>query len=225
MIRLRGLNKSFSSGQHDLHVLRDIDLDIAAGEFVAVMGASGSGKSTLLNMIGLLDTFDSGQYHLDGRPMAGLSETSMSRVRNHTLGFVFQAFNLISFKNALENVALPLYYRGVSRAQRLAAALALLDRFGLGGWAGHLPDELSGGQKQRVAIARALAGKPKVLLADEPTGALDSTTSLDVMNIFREVNASGITIVMVTHSPEYAAMAGRIVTIRDGRVAAPHGNA
>ncbi len=216
MISIRNVDKSYGAGAAKLRVLKGVSLEIAAGEFVSIMGASGSGKSTLLNIIGLLDNFDSGEYMLDGAPMARLSETRAAGVRNKTLGFVFQAFNLIPFKTVRENVALPLYYRGVRRRRRHALALTALEALGIPEKAARLPDELSGGQRQRVAIARAIVGEPKVILADEPTGALDSVTSKEVISIFKGLNAKGITIVMVTHARDLAEMGGRIITIKDG---------
>jgi putative ABC transport system ATP-binding protein len=218
MIRLRGINKSYHVGHNRLHVLRDVSLDIAAGELVAVMGASGSGKSTLLNILGILDSYDRGEYHLDGQLIRALSERQAALLRNRHIGFVFQSFNLLPFKNALENVALPLYYQGVPRRKRNAVAMEYLDRVGIKDWAEHLPTELSGGQMQRVAIARALIGKPNLLLADEPTGALDSGTSMQIMDLLTEINGSGMTIVVVTHERDIAARAHRIIRLRDGVV-------
>ncbi|MDE5555615.1 MAG: ABC transporter ATP-binding protein, partial [Muribaculaceae bacterium] len=197
MIQLKDINKTYP-GVVPLHVLKDINLEIDRGELVAIMGASGSGKSTLLNILGILDNYDSGEYHLDGVLIKNLSENRAAELRNRLIGFVFQSFNLISYKNAVENVALPLFYQGVSRRKRNALAMEQLERMGLADRAHHLPGELSGGQKQRVAIARALITKPSIILADEPTGALDSTTSHDVMNLFRELNAEGMTIIIVT---------------------------
>lgn len=203
-------------GSHSLHVLKGIDLTINQGELVSIMGSSGSGKSTLLNILGILDNYDEGTYHLDGTLMKDLSETKAAVYRNQFLGFVFQSFNLISFKNALENVALPLYYQKVSRSKRNQIALEYLAKVGLADWANHMPNELSGGQKQRVAIARALIAQPKVILADEPTGALDSKTSYEVMDLIKEVNASGITVIIVTHEEDIANMTNRIIRLRDG---------
>lgn len=216
MIKIRGLNKSYKMGANSLHVLKGIDLDVEEGEFVAIMGASGSGKSTLLNIIGMLDTHDTGLYELDGFKIEKLTETKAANYRNKFLGFIFQSYNLINFKNVLENVALPLYYQKVSRSKRAEIAMSYLERVGLKPWAHHLPNELSGGQKQRVAIARALAAKPKLLLADEPTGALDSKTSQEVMRLIQEINDEGKTILMVTHEDEIAQMCKRIVRLKDG---------
>ena len=219
MIRLENINKTYFNGS-PLHVLKGIDLTIREGEFVSIMGASGSGKSTLLNILGILDNYDKGNYYLNGRLIKGLTETQSAECRNKMIGFVFQSFNLISFKNALENVALPLYYQGVSRKKRNHTALEYLERLGLKDWAGHMPNELSGGQKQRVAIARALVARPRVILADEPTGALDSKTSDEVMDILREVNHSGMTMIVVTHDPEVASRTDKIIRLRDGLIEA-----
>ncbi len=218
MIRLRNLHKSYVVGHNRLHVLKGIDLDVARGELVSVMGASGSGKSTLMNLIGLLDRFDEGEYTLDGVDMGGLSETRAAQYRSRFVGFVFQSFHLIQFKNAAENVALPLYYQGVPRKERNQLALEYLEKVGLADRAEHLPSELSGGQQQRVAIARSLIARPKVLLADEPTGALDSATSRDVMRVLQRVQEEGVTVVIITHERDIAHMTDRIVHLVDGRI-------
>jgi putative ABC transport system ATP-binding protein len=216
MIEIQELNKSYAIGKNSLHVLKGINLKINEGELVAIMGSSGSGKSTLLNIIGMLDNYDSGSYHLDGVTIKDLDETKAAKYRNQFLGFVFQSFNLINYKTALENIALPLYYQGVSRKERQSIALEYLNKVGLTEWAKHLPSELSGGQKQRIAIARALASQPKVLLADEPTGALDSQTSDEVMSLIKKINKEGKTILVVTHEHEIANMCNRIITLKDG---------
>lgn len=217
MITLHNIEKSYQVGNRPLKVLKGIDLEVQSGELIAVMGSSGSGKSTLLNILGMLDIHDAGTYHLDGMPINNLSETKAARYRNQFLGFVFQSFNLIPFKSALENVALPLYYQKKSRKERQHLAMAELEKMGLTEWADHLPNQLSGGQKQRVAIARSLITQPKVLLADEPTGALDTQTSYEVLNIIKQVNREqGITVVLVTHEPDIAAMTQRIVKMKDG---------
>ena len=216
MIELKNLHKSYKMGSSSLHVLKGINLNIEDGELVAIMGSSGSGKSTLLNILGMLDTADKGDYILDSFKIENLNETKAAKYRNKFLGFIFQSFNLINYKTALENVSLPLYYQGISRKERQQIALDYLDRVGLKEWATHLPSELSGGQKQRVAIARAMASKPKVLLADEPTGALDTKTSCDVMDLIQKINEEGKTILVVTHELEIAKMCKRIVKLKDG---------
>ncbi len=218
MIKIKGIEKAYPMGSVMLQVLKGIDLNIAQGEMVAIMGSSGSGKSTLLNIIGLLDDFDSGSYTLAGDDMDGLSEKKAARYRSRYLGFVFQSFNLIGFKDALENVSLPLFYQGVPRKKRQLQSTEMLERMGMGDRLHHLPNELSGGQKQRVAIARALIAKPKVVLADEPTGALDSTTSREVMKVLREINQDGITVVIVTHEEDIAAACDRIIRLHDGQI-------
>jgi putative ABC transport system ATP-binding protein len=218
MIVLNNVHKSYVTGNNSLHVLKGLNLEIGAGEFVSIMGPSGSGKSTLLNILGILDDYDEGLYTLDGKQIRGLNETNAARTRNEMIGFVFQSFNLISFKNARENVALPLYYQKVSRKKRNLIAMEYLDRFGLKEWSDHLPGELSGGQKQRVAIARALISKPKIILADEPTGALDTATSFEVMEILKEVNDQGITVIIVTHEHDIAAMTRKIIRLKDGMI-------
>lgn len=216
MIEIKDLHKSYKMGSNSLHVLKGINFTAEAGELVAIMGSSGSGKSTLLNILGMLDEADSGEYTLDGVPIKNLSETKAAQYRNKFLGFVFQSFNLINYKSAMENVALPLYYQRVPRKERQEKALQYLERVGLKEWATHLPSELSGGQKQRVAIARAMAAEPKVLLADEPTGALDSTTSYEVMDLIQKINDEGNTILVVTHEEDIAHMCKRIVHLKDG---------
>jgi putative ABC transport system ATP-binding protein len=216
MIRIEKLHKSYPMGKDSLHVLKGINLHIKEGEFVSIMGSSGSGKSTLLNIVGLLDEHDEGDYFLNGQLIKNLNEKKAALLRNKFLGFVFQSFNLITYKTALENVALPLYYKGINRKERLKIALDYLDKVGLKDWANHLPNELSGGQKQRVAIARALVTKPKVVLADEPTGALDSVTSDSVMDLLKDINNEGMTVFVITHEEEVAAETKRIVRLKDG---------
>ncbi|MBK7074292.1 MAG: ABC transporter ATP-binding protein [Myxococcales bacterium] len=218
MLRLSKINKYYAVGSHRLHVLRDVDLEVEAGEMVAIMGASGSGKSTLLNILGILDRYDAGEYWLGDTLIRDLGEGQAARYRNQFIGFVFQSFNLLPFKTAVENVALPLYYQGVPRRQRNRTALQYLDKVGLADWADHRPAEMSGGQKQRVAIARALITKPRIVLADEPTGALDSKTSEEVMELFGEINRTGMTVILVTHEADVAAKARRTIRLRDGKV-------
>jgi putative ABC transport system ATP-binding protein len=215
MIKLNNIHKTYFNGS-PLHVLKGINLDIEEGEFVSIMGSSGSGKSTLLNIIGILDNYDTGEYWLNGTHIMNLSERKAAYYRNQMIGFVFQSFNLIPFKSAMENVALPLYYKKVNRKKRNKLALEYLDRLGLKEWADHTPNELSGGEKQRVAIARAMITDPKVILADEPTGALDSETSFGVMKILKEINKQGITILIVTHERDISRMTNRIIKLRDG---------
>lgn len=216
MIEISNLHKSYKMGANSLHVLKGINLNVKEGELVSIMGSSGSGKSTLLNILGMLDEADEGSYILDGVPIKNLNEKKAAKYRNKFLGFIFQSFNLISYKTALDNVALPLYYQGFSRGERMDRAISYLEKVGLADWAGHLPNELSGGQKQRVAIARALASDPKVLLADEPTGALDTKTSYEVMDLIQQINDDGRTILVVTHEHDIAQMTKRIVNLKDG---------
>jgi putative ABC transport system ATP-binding protein len=218
MIELKSINKSYKVGKNKLHVLKDLNMSIGSGELVSIMGSSGSGKSTLLNILGILDQYDSGEYTLGGTLVRNLSQTKAAKLRNKMLGFVFQSFNLLSFKNAAENVALPLYYQGVSRVKRNEMALEYLDKVGLRDWAKHLPSEMSGGQQQRVAIARALISKPRVILADEPTGALYSKTSEEVMQLFRDVNKEDITVLIVTHENDIAALTDRLIKLKDGEI-------
>ncbi|EEG42485.1 ABC transporter-related protein [Flavobacteria bacterium MS024-3C] len=216
MIEIKDLHKSYQMGSNSLHVLKGINFSVEAGELVAIMGSSGSGKSTLLNILGMLDEANEGSYVLDGVPIKNLNETKAAQYRNKFLGFVFQSFNLINYKTAAENVALPLYYQRMPRKERQEKAIKYLEQVGLKDWATHLPSELSGGQKQRVAIARAMAAEPKVLLADEPTGALDSKTSYEVMDLIQKINDAGNTILVVTHEPDIADMCKRIVHLKDG---------
>ena len=216
MIEIKDLHKSYKMGSNSLHVLKGINFEVSEGEMVAIMGSSGSGKSTLLNKLGILDEAEEGSYHLDGTLIKNLNEKVAAQYRNKFLGFIFQSFNLINYKNALDNVAMPLYYQGVKRNIRMEKAMHYLEKVGLADWAEHLPSELSGGQKQRVAIARALASDPKVLLADEPTGALDSKTSYEVMELIQGINDEGKTILVVTHEDDIAHMCKRIVNLKDG---------
>ena len=218
MIELQNIHKSYITQYTNLHVLRGINLSIENGEMISIMGASGSGKSTLLNVLGLLDRFDEGKYCIDGISTNGLTMQQRAYYRNKLLGFVFQSSNLIAYKNIVENVALPLYYRGVSRKQRNILAIEQLDLLGLKDWATHFPNELSGGQKQRVAIARALVAKPSLILADEPTGQLDSSTAIEVINLLKEINKKGTTMIIVTHEIGIAQQTNRIIKITDGQI-------
>ena len=216
MIQIKDLHKSYHMGSNSLHVLKGINFDVKEGELVSIMGSSGSGKSTLLNILGMLDEADTGIYTLDNVPIKGLNEKLAAKYRNEFLGFVFQSFNLINYKSALDNVSMPLYYKGIKRKERTDRAMHYLEKVGLADWSHHLPSELSGGQKQRVAIARALASDPKVLLADEPTGALDTKTSYEVMELIQGINDEGKTILVVTHEHDIAQMTKRIVNLKDG---------
>lgn len=218
MIQLKGIRKSYQTAYTELEVLKGIDLEIDSGDFVSIMGSSGSGKSTLLNILGILDEYSAGAYYLDGTLIKDLSQKQAAYYRNRLLGFVFQSFNLLSFKTAAENVALPLYYQKVDRKKRQELAVEYLDRVGLKDWADHLPSQMSGGQQQRVAIARALITQPKVILADEPTGALDSKTSYDVMELFKQVNDEGITCILVTHENDIAEKTKRVIHLKDGMI-------
>lgn len=218
MIKIEDLHKSYHMGNNSLHVLKGINFHVKEGELVSIMGSSGSGKSTLLNILGMLDEADEGSYVLDGVPIKNLNEKIAARYRNEFLGFIFQSFNLINYKSAVDNVALPMFYKGIGRKERVEKAEHYLEKVGLAQWSHHLPSELSGGQKQRVAIARALASEPKVLLADEPTGALDTKTSYEVMDLIQGINDEGKTILVVTHEDDIAHMTKRIVNLKDGKI-------
>ncbi|NRA48551.1 MAG: ABC transporter ATP-binding protein [Phaeodactylibacter sp.] len=222
MIHLKNIRKSYQTGYNKLEVLKGIDLHLKEGAFASIMGSSGSGKSTLLNILGILDEYDEGEYRLDGTLIQGLSQTEAAQYRNQFIGFVFQSFNLLPFKTAAENVALPLYYQKVDRNERQKRAVEYLDMVGLADWSEHLPTQLSGGQQQRVAIARALITQPKVILADEPTGALDTKTSYEVMDLFKKVNQDGMTVLIVTHENDIANMTKQIIRLRDGIIESNH---